>query len=668
VNDRLRAVDDLIFKLTSERSTLRQKRSNLETNLDNNNNNDNIEYSDESLLSIQQSTLSPRNEGDESRKQLLEVKDSSHAATTLCWDMEKYWKCTLCTLMNSKSDEICAACESKRQHNEVVRSTGEQQRDVVEEGRIVRSSSLLSNKSLLPPLDKWTFDEDVVNWALREKFGISQGLRPMQRETLQATMSGKDTLVLLPTGGGKSLCYQLPAVVEEHLASCGSEKANKALIRQHCVTLVVTPLLALMEDQVKSLKSKRIPAACLHSETSKGSSTIILNYLSRGREEGGTDIKAAMGRGDLGKKGGKKTTAAVSSETASQPPFLLLYVTPERIARSKKFITALKRCYSEGRLLRIAIDEAHCASSWGHDFRPDYRNLGVLKVHFPKTPLLALTATATPEVAKDIARILALSKGYQLIKGNFNRPNLNYEVLPKKGTESSANLQIADLVTGRFDGCCGIIYCLTRSECETLAEVLVNSGVSAGYYHAELTAKSRQLVQQKWTNGEFRVLCATIAFGMGIDKSNVRFVIHATLSKTLEGYVQEAGRAGRDGKHADCLVMFGFRDVFRQASLCFSSSSSSSSSSSRMSSFFGTATNRALNGLLRMTEYCKASRQCRRKIISQHFGEEYTQSDCSGNCDVCNGEVVLVFLAPRKDYDSIMIKPSATIVNQLRDR
>eukprot|EP00466_Bigelowiella_natans_P013242 jgi/Bigna1/39656/e_gw1.34.76.1 len=432
---------------------------------------------------------------------------------------------------------------------------------------------------------------------IHNRFGISQGLRPMQRETLQATMSGKDTLVLLPTGGGKSLCYQLPA-------------ANKALIRQHCVTLVVTPLLALMEDQVKSLKSKRIPAACLHSETSKGSSTIILNYLS-----------------------------------PSQPPFLLLYVTPERIARSKKFITALKRCYSEGRLLRIAIDEAHCASSWGHDFRPDYRNLGVLKVHFPKTPLLALTATATPEVAKDIARILALSKG-ALIKGNFNRPNLNYEVVRRSNSGSSCT--IADLVTGRFDGCCGIIYCLTRSECETLAEVLVNSGVSAGYYHAELTAKSRQLVQQKWTNGEFRVLCATIAFGMGIDKSNVRFVIHATLSKTLEGYVQEAGRAGRDGKHADCLVMFGFRDVFRQASLCFSSS--------------------ALNGLLRMTEYCKASRQCRRKIISQHFGEEYTQSDCSGNCDVCNGEVVLVFLAPRKDYDSIMIKPSATIVNQLRDR
>ncbi|KAG5175756.1 P-loop containing nucleoside triphosphate hydrolase protein [Tribonema minus] len=361
--------------------------------------------------------------------------------------------------------------------------------------------------------------------------------RDDQRAVMATTLRGRDAFVIMPTGGGKSLCYQLPACLSKG------------------VTVVVSPLLALIEDQVSALVSNPhcggIPAAALTSATAPVMSHQIHQDLLR-------------------------------CESGVEPVLKLLYVTPERVAKSGRFFDVMRSLDEQGMLARFVIDEAHCVSQWGHDFRQDYLKLGVLKQTFPHVPTLAVTATATPKVRADVIKSLKLNNVQQFI-GGFDRPNLFFKVVkkPDKGKEQCelvAEYIMEQNERARQRGgpgapdACGIVYCMTRKvrqrspssgpqDSESMSDYLESVGISADFYHAGQTAPQRRLVQAAWTAGIVKVLCATIACGMGIDVANVRFVVHASVAKSVEGYYQEAGRAGRDGEPAECIVFFREADL-----------------------------------------------------------------------------------------------------------
>ena len=320
----------------------------------------------------------------------------------------------------------------------------------------------------------------------------------MQEEVVQNVLRGRDSIVLMPTGGGKSLCYQLPAISFDGL------------------TLVVSPLIALMKDQVDALNRRGVPAGCVNSTTSLDESRRVARQAQQGRLK-------------------------------------LLYVAPERLAmpRFRQFLLGLD-------LSLIAIDEAHCISEWGHDFRPDYRNLQSLRADFPDVPLIALTATATEKVRQDIADVLGLQDATQFT-ASFNRPNLNYRVI-RKGSEFE---DLLGLLAEIGDGS-AIVYCFSRKDTENLASRLTDRGVSALPYHAGLDNSVRQDTQEKFLNDEVRAVVATVAFGMGIDKPDIRLVAHYDLPKTIEGYYQETGRAGRDGQPSECVLFYSYGDRSKQ--------------------------------------------------------------------------------------------------------
>ncbi|GIL70438.1 hypothetical protein Vretimale_3595 [Volvox reticuliferus] len=405
-----------------------------------------------------------------------------------------------------------------------------------------------------------------LNQILHDVFGLRE-FRPLQREVINAALQGRDVLCLLPSGGGKSLCYQLPALVSSGL------------------TLVVSPLLSLIQDQVLSLRALGIDGACLTSLSSK---------------EDVAKVYGKMDRGEL----------------------KLLYVTPEKIVSSKRFMSKLEKVHQAGRLDRIAIDEAHCASAWGNDFRPDYKKLGVLKQQFPQVPILALTATATHQVCEDLKTILRIS-GCEFFRASVNRPNLFYEVLPKPAGASDATAAIVAWIRKHYPrGESGIVYCLTRKDCETVASELAGGGVPARHYHADMDPGPREAAHAAWSSGEVQVMVATVAFGMGINKPDVRFVVHHSLSKSLENYYQESGRAGRDGLPARCLMFYRFSDALRQAAIvCFEPTWQPN--------------------LQAMMAYAAAgpsgvadfSSSCRRAIIQRHFAE--APAECRCMCDNC---------------------------------
>ncbi|MDD3586297.1 MAG: DNA helicase RecQ [Thermoguttaceae bacterium] len=400
-------------------------------------------------------------------------------------------------------------------------------------------------------------EENLIPKVLRQLFGFDS-FRPNQEDIVKAILSGRDVFAVMPTGGGKSLCYQFPAVILEG------------------VCIVVSPLLSLMKDQVDSARELGIRAATLNSTTS--------------RKEFGQAV-GALENGKLD----------------------LLYVSPERF-NTPGFLERL----SGVKIAFFAIDESHCISEWGHQFRPDYLALKQIVDLFPNIPIAAFTATATPQVAQDIQDQLRLRNPF-CVRASFDRPNLCYQVVYKEDL-SSQLVSFLKSVPGQS----GIIYRGTRKKVEETAEMLTKQGFDARPYHAGMSDSERAWVQDAFSQDRVQIIVATIAFGMGIDKSNVRFVVHADLPKNIEGYYQETGRAGRDGSPSQCLLLFGYQDIVLLKSFIDKYDDPQTKAT----------TWRQLQEMIKFAE----ADQCRRKALLHYFGEEYPRGNC-GNCDFCNDEI-----------------------------
>ena len=394
--------------------------------------------------------------------------------------------------------------------------------------------------------------------VLQQYWGYTT-FRPLQLEAMTAVVAGRDSLVVLPTGGGKSLCFQAPALV------------------RHGLALVVSPLISLMKDQVDTLVANGVPAACYNSAMTATDKAVVRNGLREGR-------------------------------------YRLLYVAPERLVGTAGEESIWK--LSATPVSFIAIDEAHCISQWGHDFRPEYRQLATLRTTIPDAAMHAFTATATARVRRDIVSQLGLRAPVELV-GSFDRPNLIYRVLAR------ANLkrQILDVLL-RHRGQAGIIYCLSRREVDDLAEWLRDEGYSAVPYHAGLPDDDRHRYQDSFLNEEVDIVVATVAFGMGIDRSDVRFVIHAGAPQSLEHYQQESGRAGRDGLEAECVLVTSAADFLKWRVMLERNGEL-------------TAERRSL---MRDMERYAARVGCRHRHITAYFGEAYGRPSCDA-CDYCLGEL-----------------------------
>jgi ATP-dependent DNA helicase RecQ len=399
---------------------------------------------------------------------------------------------------------------------------------------------------------------------LKQYFGFTS-FRPLQQEIIRDSLAGKDVFALLPTGGGKSLCFQLPALARDGL------------------TVVVSPLIALMKDQVDALQASGIAATFLNSSLVGGEGRERLRGLHNGE-------------------------------------FKLLYVAPERLMLSG-FLDDLKRWY----VRLIAIDEAHCISEWGHDFRPEYRQISGLREIFPNVPFMALTATATGRVREDIVSHLQLHEPKCYV-ASFNRPNLTYRVLAKNKPYD----QLLAFLRARPKES-GIVYCMSRKSTESVAANLSEDGVKAKPYHAGLTPKERSEHQELFLRDDVRVICATVAFGMGINKPNVRFVVHYDLPKNIEGYYQETGRAGRDGLPSECVLLFSAGDVVKQTQFIDEKPNFNEQKIAR-------------EQLQQMVHYAECA-GCRRSELLAYFGEKFSADGC-GACDNC--------LSPRATFDGTL--------------
>ena len=396
-------------------------------------------------------------------------------------------------------------------------------------------------------------------------WGIDR-LRPLQEPAMRSVLDGRDSLVILPTGGGKSLCYQAPAVLRGE------------------TTVVVSPLISLMKDQVDGLQSCGITALQVNSSQTPAERMAAIKELRAGRVP-------------------------------------LLFVSPERLAQPD-FCELLQ----ELNIRTFAIDEAHCVSHWGHDFRPEYRQLSQLRKMFPSASVHAYTATATEHVRRDIIEQLGL-RDPDILVGNFDRPNLTYLIIQR----NDPTKQIMEVI-GRHRDEGGIIYCLRRADVDKVAADLKKLGVKAMPYHAGLSPEQRSKTQNAFTDERCDVVVATVAFGMGIDRSNVRYVIHAGLPKSLEHYQQETGRAGRDGLEADCVLLYSGADVFTWKSIIEKSAGDANVDPSFVPN--------SLKQLNDMDNYCRAA-ACRHGLLVKHFGQTFEIGSCTA-CDICLGYTVAV--------------------------
>ncbi len=397
--------------------------------------------------------------------------------------------------------------------------------------------------------------------AIRKHWGFSS-LRPLQEQAIRAALAGRDSLVVLPTGGGKSLCFQAPAVIRDGL------------------TVVVSPLIALMKDQVDGLTRIGIPAVRLDSTLTGNERVTTADKIRRGSVR-------------------------------------LVFTSPERLVN-----TDVYQLLRDAGAHTVAVDEAHCVSHWGHDFRPEYRQLARLREFFPKAAVHGYTATATDRVRQDIAEQLGLNSP-DILVGNFDRPNLTYRVLPRLDLMTQVRA-----VLDRHPGDAGIVYCLRRKDVDEMTAALATAGYRAVPYHAGMTPEARRKTQEGFAAEEADVVVATVAFGMGIDRSNVRFVVHAAMPKTIEHYQQETGRGGRDGLPAECVLLYSGSDFITLKSIIEKSAEEAQAPPEFVAA--------SVKHLDEMARYCRGA-ACRHKALVQYFGQDYDSENC-GACDVCLGD------------------------------
>ncbi|CAH0486404.1 unnamed protein product [Peronospora farinosa] len=469
-----------------------------------------------------------------------------------------YYRCSTCGFNSWVDGEVGS--------REAYSNGGNQTRQIVVEQPCVSSDPGVTSKMLR------------AKRVLRDVFGHN-AFRPSQERTVMEAFSGRDVFVLMPTGGGKSLCFQLPACIDDG------------------VTIVISPLVSLIHDQVQQLEALDVGVANLKSDQ---------DYDSVQRP-------------------------IISELFSNRITIKMLYVTPEKIASSNLLNNLFESLEKRGLLARFVIDEAHCISQWGHDFRKDYMNLGMLRTKFPSVPIMALTATANTQTEADIAKNLKLKNPF-VTRSSFNRPNLTYDVrkkTPKFMTE------IADYVRKHIDDS-GIIYCLSKKDCEQTAEKLIKAlgfentrkASQISFYHAGLEPFDRSSRHHEWSKGKIKLICATVAFGMGINKPDVRYVIHHTIPQSVTHYYQEAGRAGRDGEKANCILYYSFLDLTRRRKLITKDRENMQHR------------NVHLQNLRRMTEFCENQVECRRTSLLEYFGEHFSSEQCHATCDNCKNKAL----------------------------
>ncbi|OIR57716.1 MAG: RecQ family ATP-dependent DNA helicase [Amphiamblys sp. WSBS2006] len=419
-------------------------------------------------------------------------------------------------------------------------------------------------------LEKW--NSGVFEWDRKVEKALQQifknkSFRENQRGAINAALAREDVFVIMPTGGGKSLCFQLPAVIGRG------------------VTVVVTPLLSLMQDQIKNMVGKRVVALGLNSTLTK-----------------------------------KEVELSYTELCTEKPSCKLFYVTPELVMSSNRFQDVLENLYSRRLIERFVIDEAHCVRQWGAEFRKEYGELRKLREQYADVPIMALTATATKSVQEDVIASLGIA-GCTRFWQSYNRKNLSYAVYPKTG---DVEQDIVAFINSSFPGKSGVIYCTAKADCEDLAQSLcVKYRLKARFYHAGLEAGDRETVQREWTTNAVQIIVATIAFGMGIDKPDVRFVIHYSMPKNLEGYYQETGRAGRDGLESSCVMYYSYGDKKRFDFMIQKSEGSASQKSIEM------------ENARRVLAYSLNRIDCRRVILMEYFGEKFDRAMCGKTCDNC---------------------------------